>query len=159
MAAAAAVALVIGVGAAQFWRAPVGVVASLGDASVDGALHAALETLASGAVSEEGVQPMWSFRDGEGRPCREFEVIGKPPEELGFGVACRTESGRWYVEMLAAAPRTAPGPDGYAPASGPAASALDSLLEALDASAPLSPSEEAELIAGGWRAGAAGEAD
>lgn len=153
MAAAAAAALTIGVGVAQIWR-PVGdaLIAALGDAPATGALHAALETLPSGAVSAEGVQPLWSFTDGAGRPCREFEVIGELPQELEFGVACRGAGGRWHVEMLAAAPAQAPGPDGYAPASGPAATALDGLIDALDASPPMTPEAEAAWISRGWRA-------
>ncbi|MEO1120943.1 MAG: hypothetical protein AAFW88_06770 [Pseudomonadota bacterium] len=157
LAAAAAVALAIGVSAGALWLggAPIGSdVANLGVAPKDGHLHAVLETLPSGQVSENGVQPMLSFLDGQGRPCREFEVFGSLPNELEFGVACRSDDASWEVEMLVAAPMTPIGSEGYAPASGPAARALDSLLDALGAGEPLSPAQEQAWIDRSWRSGA-----
>ena len=94
---------------------------------------------------------MLSFRDGAGRPCREFEVIGSLPEELEFGIACRNASGPWHVEIVVAAPQTEPGPQGFAPASGPAADALDAKLDALGAGPALSPEDEASLLRQGWQ--------
>lgn len=151
LAAAAAVTLAVGVSAGMFWSGDQDGVAALGVAPRDGALHAALETRRSGELAPEGVQPMLSFLDRNGRPCREFEVFGEIVDKIEFGVACREDGGRWRVEMLVAAPITPPGPQGYAPASGPAAAALDSLLDALGAGQPLSPEQEASWIERSWR--------
>ncbi len=149
---AASLALAIGLAAGQYFagtqQPPI---VALGDAALDGPLHAALETLPSGAISDRGVQPMLSFRDGAGRPCREFEVIGDLPEELEFGIACRSDSGRWHVKIVVAAPETEPGPEGFAPASGPGADALAAMLDALGAGPALSPEDEASLLEQGWR--------
>lgn len=151
---AASLALLIGLGAGNlFFGGGSGdpVIATLGDAPLDGPLHAALESLPSGTRSEAGVQPMLSFYDGNGRPCREFEVTGELPAELEFGVACRGETGNWHVEIMVTAPATEPGPDGFVPASGAGGSALDSMLDALGAGPALAPEDEAVLLKGGWR--------
>ncbi len=150
---AASVALAIGIGIGGFFGGPQErIIAALGNAPLDGPLHAALETLPSGAVSEAGVQPMLSFRDGADRPCREFEVINELPGELEFGIACRSPEGRWHVEIVVAAPETEPGPEGYAPASGAGSSALDAMLDALGAGPAIAPEDEAALLDHGWRA-------
>lgn len=148
---AASVALVIGVSIGGFFSEPgERVIAALGDAPLDGPLHAALEALPSGSASPEGVQPMLTFRDGAGRACREFEVTGELPEALEFGIACRSPEGRWHVEIVVAAPETEPGPQGFAPASGPGSDALDAMLDALGATPAMSPEDEAALLEGGW---------
>ena len=152
VAIAASLALVIGLGVgSQFGSQQGRVIAALGDAPLDGPLHAALEGLPGGAMSEAGVQPMLSFWDGAGRICREFEVAGELPSELEFGIACRTDVGRWHVGIVVAAPETEPGSEGYAPASGPGSNALDAMLDALEAGPALKPDDEAVLLDRGWR--------
>ena len=152
-AVAASVALVVGLGIGGLIERPMQpVIAALGNAPLDGPLHAALEALPSGTVSDAGVQPMLSFFDGAGRACREFEVLGELPEELEFGIACRGETGHWHVEIVVAAPEVEPGPEGYAPASGPGGDALDAMLDALGAGPALPPDEEAALRERGWPA-------
>lgn len=150
---AASLALVVGLGAGgllQTEPAP-GTIAVLGDAPMDGPLHAALETLPSGTESANGVRPMLSFYDGDGRACREFEVAGELPQELEFGIACRTPAGAWHVEIVVAAPAAETSPEGtYVPASGPASDALDAMLDALGAGLPLTPDDEADLLEAGW---------
>lgn len=150
---AASLALAIGLGAGSYFdndRPPT--IAALGDAPAGGPLHTALESLPSGQLNEYGVQPMLTFRDGTGRHCREFEVFQELPNALEFGIACRSPAGTWHVEMVVAAPITEPGPNGYAPASGPGGKALDAMLEALDASPPVTPEQEADLLRRGWPA-------
>lgn len=155
MALAASVALAIGVGAgAAFlgtWTDRGQQLAVLGPAPADGPLHAALEGLPSGQISPEGVQPMLSFRDGNGRICREFEIMGELPDSLEFGIACRTPADLWQVEIGVTAPMTETGEGGFRPASGPGADALDAMLDSLEAQPAMSPAEEAELLRRGWR--------
>ena len=149
---AASIALVVGLSAGHFLDRPQErMIAALGTAPLDSPLHAALETAPSGRISDEGIQPMLSFLDGAGRPCREFEVIHELPNELEFGIACRSSAGQWHVEIVVAAPVTEPGPDGYAPASGPASKALDAMLDALNAGPAMPPDLESSLLARGWR--------
>lgn len=152
---AASLALALGIGGSMglFAPEPAVPIARLGDAVADGPLHRALETLPSGRLSEAGVQPMLTFRDGAGRACREFEVIGELPDELELGIACRQPSGLWHVEVVVAAPMADATPmgEGFAPASGgPAATTLEAMLDALDAGPTLSPAEEAALLERGW---------
>lgn len=116
--------------------------------------HAALETLASGAVSDRGLRPLLSFVDGAGRPCREFELAPGGTAKGGgaeaAGIACRTGAG-WEVSVLVAvAPPPEQGAE-FAPASGPATGVLDAALDALGAGAALAPDAEAALIGRGWR--------
>ena len=155
MAAAACVALVVGAGAGALLftqgESERQQLARLGVAPADGPLHAALEQLPSGEVSQAGVQPMQTFRDADERICREFEILGEIPEGLEFGIACRNSDGRWQVEIVVAGPHSEVGPEGYRPASGPGADALDAILEALGAQPYLGPHEEAELLSRGWR--------
>ncbi|MEM7222561.1 MAG: hypothetical protein AAF495_06255 [Pseudomonadota bacterium] len=148
---AASVALAVGLSLGVFFGgSDERIIAALGNAPPDGPLHRALETLPSGTISEAGVQPMLSFHDEAGRPCREFDVIGELPDELEFGIACRSAEGRWHVEIVVTAPVTEPGPDGYATASGAAATALESMLDALGAGPAMTPEAEAEQLKNSW---------
>lgn len=93
---------------------------------------------------------MLTFKDAQGRYCREFEVNGDLPSELEFGIACRTEEEAWHVEIIVTAPQAKRGEDGFVPASGPGADALEAMLDALGAGLPLSPNNELQAIQGGW---------
>lgn len=151
LAAAASVAIAVGLAAGIYLGQPGGtLVVAPGDAGPDTPLFAALEHLPSGTRSAKNIVPMLSFRDRGGRYCREFEVIGALPEELEFGIACRIEPARWHVEIVVAAPIIEPGPEGFAPASGPAGDALDAMLDALGGTRPFLPEEEATLLDEGW---------
>jgi hypothetical protein len=83
------------------------------------------------------IQVIGSFRDGNDRFCREFEVSGKSSGSLA--VACRTGSS-WAIEfamqMTAAA--------GYEPAS--ATAVIDSYLAQIGAGAVLSTDDERALL-------------
>ena len=143
--------IVVGIGlGTQFGPQPQSPQVVLGDAPRGGDLEIALETLPSGTAMADRIVPMLTFRDGAGRYCREFEVIGDLPDELEFGVACRTPRNTWHVEIIVAAPIVEPDDSGFAPASGPGADALAAMLDALGASPPLSPETEAEAIKDGW---------
>lgn len=127
--------------------------------------HQALETLASGqsldttvAGIQHQVLPLLSFHDPQGRICREFEH--RRQGDQGFsehlGVACRDGAGSWHTEVLVArdlaAPTTADDGGFYAPVSGDSEpDAFQQFIEPLQASAPLTPAEEAALMAQGWK--------
>ncbi|NIA72417.1 DUF3379 domain-containing protein [Pelagibius litoralis] len=156
MALAASIALVVGItSTAVFFPGgpdqPAPLVA-VGPTPSTGLLHTALESLASGEVSEEGVQLMLTFRDGADRICREFELAGKAANTMDFGIACRGggDSG-WQVEIVVTGPALEANPDGIVPASGPAEDALNAMLDALGAQPALGPAEEADLLKNGWR--------
>lgn len=155
VAAAASIALLVGVGlglgGGWIGGAETGQIA-LGDAPPASALQIALETRASGAAVDGRITPMLTFQDQAGRYCREFEAADDRPGSLTFGVACRTAPAVWRVEIVVQAPEATEGRDGFAPAAGPAAEALDAALDALGAGAPVTPAAEADLIRNGWPA-------
>jgi hypothetical protein len=126
-------------------------VAAVGDAAEGGPLHLALEGLPSGSTSPDGIRPMLTFLDLDGRPCREFELDHGATEELAQGIACRSGDGRWHVEALVTASAAGQGGAGYAPASGPGGNGLDATTKALGSGRPLAPDVESSLIASGWK--------
>lgn len=155
---AASIALVIGLAAGlgaggMLWQQEDGgpMIAAPGPARSGEPLHTALETLPSGSVSDSGVRPMLTFRDAEGRPCREFEIVDALPRGLELGIACRNPAGDWHVHILVAAPQPEVLPEtGFTPAAGPAGDALGAMLDALGAGLPLTPQEEGRLRDEGW---------
>ncbi len=152
-AVAASVFLAIGiVGGAYFDDgASEGPVIGPGPLSADSPLLAALETLPSGQSVRDTYVPMLTFQDAAGRYCREFEIRGALPDQLAFGIACRqAKAPDWQVEIVVTAPVVAPGSAGYALASGPAADALEAMLDSLGAGQILAPADEAAAISTGW---------
>ncbi|MEL6476123.1 MAG: hypothetical protein AAFR17_02245 [Pseudomonadota bacterium] len=151
-AAAASVAIMIGVAVGTSVLAPPQpALVTLGDAPQDSALTVALETIPSGTMHGGRIVPMLTFQDAEGRFCREFEVTGELPEELQFGIACRTVAEAWHVEIIVTAPEADRGEAGFVPASGPGADALEAMLDALGAGLPLPPAEEQRVIERQWQ--------
>lgn len=159
MALAASLALVVGMGAGALWWggeggtvATGGTIAALGGAPIGGPLHQALETEASGTLTTDGVRPMLTFYDDSQRVCREFEVVGELPSALELGIACRSPSGSWDVEIVVTAGSVeAPQDGGFATASGPGGDALEAALDGMGAGVPLAPGDEARLIEDGWQ--------
>lgn len=151
MAMAASIALVVGLNFDRlFGDTEQGGPTTVGLVPTESSLHLALETLASGSGTEDGIYPVLSFRDGAGRPCREFETTNELVDELLFGIACRTEAERWDVQIVVTAPKGEGTQPGYAPASGPAADILETVLDTLEAGPTLTPAVEAELLESGW---------
>lgn len=152
VAAAASIAIVVGIGVGvQFGNVEGGPQVTLGNAPRDSGFHIALETLPSGTVHEDAYIPMLTFSDAAGRFCREFEVVGDLPDELEFGIACRTEEAAWHVEIIVSAPMADAGDGTFAPASGPGADALAAMIEALGGSDPLDPGAEATTLRNTWQ--------
>ena len=134
---AASLALVVGLGGG-WW---------IGQGHGD-QLAAALETAPSGqavSIADGAISPVSSFRDRDGRWCREFQRSGT---EAASGVACRIGQGRWRTELQVA--NESGSPTDYAPA-GEGPSPLDATLERLGAGQPVDPAAEAQAIAGRWR--------
>lgn len=87
----------------------------------------------------------FSFRDESGRFCRQYRL--QTPEQSTENVACRDEND-WVV--VASLDATLADGGEYRPAS--QLPAMDSLLDEMMAGAPLSLTEERQLIRNDWRA-------
>ena len=154
---AAGVALAVVAAGAAAWLLsalddprPAGALA-LGPVPAEGATHLALERLASGEASPEGLRLAATYLDRDGRPCRELEG----PQAVAL--ACRTAAGGWEVLATAALPSSSSastseagaeaGP-GFSAASGaPEADPIAEALDAIGAGAAVSPEAEAQLRA------------
>jgi hypothetical protein len=150
---AASAALAAGVLLAPIRDAPTGPSAASDPARE--ALAQALESGASGAVAGGPGAPevtlIATFLDASGRPCREYEILDPAENALLEGLACREPAG-WTTEIEVASRLTAPAPsaDGFVPAQGAEAGALDAALDRLGAGMTLPPSEERALIERSW---------
>ena len=153
---AASVALAVGLAGGVFGERILGgggapaATASLaaGPVPADSALHAALQSKASYEEVGRGdsrVTPLLSFRDRQGRYCREYQVVAGT--EAAGGIACR-EAGTWVATAVVAFPGQSGGD--ITTASGPAADLLSTVLEQEIEGAPLDPEQEKAAIAAGW---------
>jgi surface antigen len=165
MALAASIALCIGlVGGTQLGGLIGGGGASLDDsyalalgAVPDRILQAALDTKPSGVSiswrDQNGevigeIEPLLTFRDVDGRYCREYQVVAGAGSASALGLSCRQSDGPWRGVLTVAATAQ---PDGaYVPASRASNDALDATVDALMTGIPLSEAEETTLIANGW---------
>jgi hypothetical protein len=109
-------------------------------------LSATLEGTASGKdAAVATVRPVLSFSSKTGGWCRQFEVR-HATRQVSHALACRGDDGRWTVVSS-----TGPGPAGIAPASADRRKVLDDLATSMMRGDPLSPPEEASLIARRWQ--------
>lgn len=137
---AASMALAIGL-SAGWWLGG-------GQSSTGDLVSAALERSASGETVRSGGTALTAasvFPGTDGRWCRDF--TRRQGDDTASGYACRTGEGQWTVEALL------PGDDAgaYAPASEEEPAALEALVAADRSGPALSATEEAALIARGWR--------
>ena len=144
-AAAASLVLAVGIAALLAWGPE-----NRRTVSPESALHTALETLPSGG-SEDGVTPMLSFLDQRQRICREFETTAGQPDRIELGVACRGTGGEWQIQIIVEIQTRDRSSTGFQLAEGESADALQAKLDELGTESVLSPDEEAELLARGWR--------
>lgn len=124
----------------------------------DRILRTALDTKPSGtSISWQGqeskvlgeIKPLLTFRDVDGRYCREYQVVAGDGSTSALGMSCRQGDGQWRGVLTIAA---AMQPDGaYVPASRASSDALDAAVDDLMSGIPLSQAEEATLIGNGWR--------
>lgn len=148
VAAAAGVALAIGLGIGTMTGPEAPDAVATGPLDPASTLHAALETAPSGLEGPGGVVVILTMESAEGRPCREFEYPGAG-DELTFGLACRAPGGVWDVRILVEAPAGDRAEEGYVPAAGPGQEAMDALISRLGGMV-VGPEAEARLLAAGW---------
>lgn len=152
MAAAACLALAVGLTTGHWWGQQSGAGAGTDLAQV---LQRALQTLPSGEALAEGgvvVMPVASFRTANGLACREFEQEARG--RIAHGLACR-DGDQWVARAVldrGPAGGTLGSEPAFAPASGEA-DALATLLDRLGAGATLGADEEQRLIEQGWTTG------
>jgi hypothetical protein len=151
LAAAASVMVMLSLGPRETADAPL----VAGRVAQDGAIHAALDALDSGAAFElsDGRQlaMMASFQDSHGGYCREFQMTAAPNEGFDHAVACRAADG-WNVEIVVHQTAEADvGDDGYRPAGGTGSRAIEQLLDDIGAGMVLTAEEEAAARAAGWQ--------
>jgi anti-sigma factor RsiW len=154
LAAAASVAVVVGISGNQGFvdiGAP-----GVGPVAVGSELHVALEESGSGSVVRfpdgDEVTLIATFRNGRGRPCREFELLHDSATEVSRGIACRGGEAGWAVAMIVSEPigGEVSSDPGYMPAGGAIDAALSGALDVLGAGPSLAPATESALIASGW---------
>ena len=122
----------------------------LGGISTASSLHAALEGTPSGqALAWDGgsITPVLTFRDTDGRFCREFQAAGAEGGQGSIGIACRGD-GQWQAQFAVAA--QAGGDGSFQPASGGVAS-LETFVDELMTDMPLDPEAEAAALEAGWK--------
>lgn len=164
--AASAAALLI-VGAASGWiagraTAPSGLIAVAGsDLVASGALAHALESGPSGVAvrsDEEGasIVPVLSFRTQTSDICREYRVTSAADGRDFAGLACRTSDGLWRLALHVETPAAPQAHGPYQTATSFKVPAVDALTETLISGDAFGRDEEAELLANGWHAPAAG---
>lgn len=135
--------------AAALGAVAVGLVLRLGSAPATPAMTAfdrALDAAASGASVPAGavaLQPVLSFRAGDGRYCRVYEQRGE--QGATEGLACRGERG-WQVLTEVAASAV---PGALQPAGGSAE--IDALMNRLGGEPALDAAAEQALIARHWQ--------
>ncbi len=120
-------------------------------------LQQALETLPSGTPlisddTETSVTPLATYRSGDSRPCREFEI--RQGATVQLGLACRGGDGRWDLDTLVEQEivATDPGAQGYVPAGGEG-DPISAVLDRIGAGAALVVAEEQTLIDAEWSNG------
>lgn len=152
---AASIALLVGFASGSllspFHPAQDSITASLAVGPAAQAVSRVLDTAMSGTL-QDGVRPTASFRVASGGICREFETAAAADGTAGaYGIACTTGEA-WQVIMAAsiAAPAGIGGAD-FTPASSAAIDAALPVLDALGASAVMTPDEERRALAEKWR--------
>jgi hypothetical protein len=109
-------------------------------------LSAALEATTSGKdATVATVRPVLSFSSRTAGWCRQVEVR-HATRQASHVLACRGEDGQWTVVSS-----TPPGPAGFTPAGADRRKTIDDLAASMMRGNPLSPVEEAALIARHWR--------
>jgi len=125
---------------------------ALGEVGAGTVIARVLERNASGQASNQ-VVVISTFRDRQGRPCREFEMMrqGSEAEAELAGVACRQPTGRWIVEGAARIAIRPSDQTGYVPSGADEKDALAALLTLIGAGKALTAEQEQALLRAGWK--------
>lgn len=157
LAIAASIALGVVVGAVG-WKSPASIDPGMDEANLvlaaqtgpvagpvaGAALAATLASAQSGTTTAHAaaaIKPILTFRDEEGRLCRQFSLQQKAT--ITNGIAC-LDSGTWRLVVLAT--DDAPENTDYVTAAGPADAAVEATLDRLIAGEPLDARAEAEAL-------------
>ncbi|MFN4128587.1 MAG: anti-sigma factor family protein [Paracoccaceae bacterium] len=127
---------------------------SVGPVADNSTLHQVLSRTPSGETvgfGTDGFLTILSSLPVDTGYCREFELVLAKKSQLQLGLACH-EGKMWVVDVvLAEALEADVGPDdGYVPASGDEAGAMDKWLDRRGAGVVLTPEQEAGRIEAGW---------
>lgn len=149
LAAAGVAALVVGgIAGSILTPRPHALVSGAGpDLAVGDQLAQALSTARSGEAAQvDGgtVRVSLSFRAGDGRLCRQFDLAGKG--DAASAVACKGEKA-WQIEGWAKRPPTA---TGYEMAAGPEANPITAIADRLGVVETLDVTGETEAMKTGW---------
>jgi len=113
---------------------------------MEASLGATLEGTASGKdAAVATARPVLSFSSKTAGWCRQVE-LRHATRQVSHALACRGEDGQWNVVS-----QTVPGPAGFTPAGADRRKAIDDLATSMMRGTPLSPDEEAAVIAKHWR--------
>jgi hypothetical protein len=126
---------------------------ALGPVATQSALARVLDREPGGATVDR-IAIVATFRDRQERACREFEVLesgAAGARALSAAIACRTPDGSWSIEGAARIAAATPPGAGFQPSGSPERDVLDGLLNMLGASTVLTPDQERQLMARGWR--------
>ncbi len=99
---------------------------------------------------ELAVKPILTFRDHEGRICREYEIT-YPATSRYAGLACRTEDGDWNVLIQSPIKSRPTNGKDTVVASGRDADTVDAVVERIIKGDALGSDQEALLMNKGWR--------
>jgi hypothetical protein len=117
------------------------------DLAVGGQLAQALSTARSGEAAEvDGgtVRVALSFRAGDGRLCRQFDVAGKG--DAASAIACKGAED-WRIEGWAKRP---PSATGYQMAAGPEDNPINAIADRLGVAETLDAAGETQAMKDGW---------
>lgn len=167
LAAAASVAVIVaGAGGYLAGRPDAGHEASdrfaLGSIAAGSSTERILETSRSGQVLEPGskdgskgarLKIVATFRDKQGRPCREIEALGDDGRltPTAAAVACRSSNGRWHIEGAARLTVGNAAQGVIKPSGSSERDPLEGVLQQLGAGPVLLPDEEQRMLSGNWK--------
>jgi len=106
-------------------------------------------TAANPVVANPIMAPELTFMHVDGRLCRQFAIQQAAAQRFA-GVACRTATKQWRIEIFAQADEPAAARGAIAPAGKPSA-VIDGAIDRMIDGDPLDAAGEAKLITNDWR--------
>lgn len=151
---AAALVVGVGIGSALLTAPPAQdplIVADREGFVASGRLEVALDSQVSGnknLVNEGDIRPLVTVRDGEGRVCRHYEIVGrrKGPQ----GLACRERDGNWRITVLTGGEAGASARNASQGGGDVMDEMIGTAIKSMPAHSELTGAEELYLIDKGW---------